>query len=801
MATFSYFGDKLSPETRVLIYSFVFGTSEHVKRTGSPNLPWDAFIVKDTRLRFYDLPTPKDTSAAAIDTSILAVSKDISAEALETLYNRKTVRLTFEQLLGDKGNDYLNFVRKLEIIDCVSVSKTYGGPAVIRSALQLASSLPRIRSVTILSDSLARLPGPNVHMTVRSFAESVDLGEVTCVDIGKYRLSGEYSKIMVANSKVLKLWPSVAGMPAEYDALAEARQVLVQWGLSTSLPKWMAWASQTSLRLWVGLFEQMLVEAAKPFDRHSVDIDSPEVGRRRDLGVWYQSIKFTTDVDRTPWGADGDRVPMHELGPRHDSSTLEWASELLAMNIETFVTPQEMFSTPGSCGDTQACWPELEDGESIGAARAAESRAEHQEWRKAYIVEHPLDPSRGYRVDSLKDMIVDDERPVRVALGVSEREVMEAGADDVRKMFYLLVAMGCCKLGSEDNDGTYEESQELDEWSRALLCTYLQKIGTLDDEDIAERSLKQLRDFYMHVGLALREVAPREPQSPADDSPDNQGDAEVDEREDVAEDSALYQPFLKVAAPAVRHLHATGKDLEMQPEFRIRNPIDERVDYSIADVKEYLRADKWCSTLFDLSDAELDHANAASNGAVKQIFYILVATGHHSLYHEGGTDNLEKRRELDEWSHALLCKYLRRGVAHFATARLEQEFELENLRALFSGLIHMLRLQQWRASTQHVPGAFPADNDDEVEMGVRHDGEFATVVAGDDELYQPFVKQLARAWVLLMSLEEGEEGGEEGAGGNCTAGSTGGEDDDERSEIDELDEAARTVMGWACVVS
>jgi len=70
MATISYFVDKLSAEIRTNIYGFLFGESAYVKR-----------------------PTPNDAEARSA-TAILATCRKIHEEALETLYNTKTVRLT-----------------------------------------------------------------------------------------------------------------------------------------------------------------------------------------------------------------------------------------------------------------------------------------------------------------------------------------------------------------------------------------------------------------------------------------------------------------------------------------------------------------------------------------------------------------------------------------------------------------------------------------------------------------------------------------------------------------------------------
>ena len=95
--TVSYFTDKLSAETRVLIYGYVFGPSAHVKRLEQEELPADA--KKDERVIFFHQPTKAEEVLAP--TSIFSTNKLVSAEAMETFYNTEHLRMTFIQVVND----------------------------------------------------------------------------------------------------------------------------------------------------------------------------------------------------------------------------------------------------------------------------------------------------------------------------------------------------------------------------------------------------------------------------------------------------------------------------------------------------------------------------------------------------------------------------------------------------------------------------------------------------------------------------------------------------------------------------
>ncbi|KAK4542522.1 hypothetical protein LTR36_006775 [Oleoguttula mirabilis] len=504
MASFSYFLDKLSPETRVLIYGFVFGECKYVTRRPATVMEENTQRLDD-RIRYFGLPTPKRTGDVAINSDIFAVDKQVSVEALETFYNARTVRVRFERLYAEKDSDYLNFVRRLEFADCLATVRDED----IHLALRTASRLPGIKLVTILSDSLADSPVLPPSITVRAFVDSHRLGELTCADIGQYRLSTAYGDITIVNSKLSGMWPDVASTPANYDAKAKAVQLLEEW-------------------------------------QHP---DNPEFSAWCDLFAWAHSIKATDSVDTVPLGRDGRLVPIHKLGPKHDAVTLEWATELLAMNIETYVAtdPSRLL---GPEIDAKVCWPELENGECAGAEAGRQNAEEHArnvEWRRRNIVQNPVDDTMEFFISGLKSSLSQDKRLVR-AYDVKEDDLNvanEASNEDVKKIFHLIVATGQYDLYSGGGAGYQDKRQELDEWSHVLLCKYIRSFSTTD-VDASAWSLDELRNFF---GVLIHILEQRIVDVQAMPGAFPAGPAFEHDRSVMGaapnEDEELYQPFVK----------------------------------------------------------------------------------------------------------------------------------------------------------------------------------------------------------------------------------------------------------------
>ncbi|KAK5112999.1 hypothetical protein LTR85_011021 [Meristemomyces frigidus] len=492
MATSNYFLDKLSAETRVTIYGFLFDSSEHVIRTRNDGVSDTRPAVEDVRRIVHGLPRQEAVQDTMIESAIFAVNKHISAEALETFYNAKTVRLTFEQLGGDGGvcggsrMDYLNFVRRVEVVDCIGKFPEAEDvrERLLRPSLRMAQGLPRLTSITILTDCLAYVSEVQTPITVARFAQYAGLGEVVCTDVGRFTLQGELHSVKLANSKLLKMWPSVVDMPEDYDAWLEARNIVRKWnfgGVEEVIQ--MAWASHTSLRLWVGLSEQAVAAVGldKAWPPPDNDPDS-DYARWHDLVSWTVSISSGNSIRSTPQGADGARVPLHKLGPQHDPATLTWATEFLAMNIETYYAQNDKrdYQT------TRVCWPELEGRQCVDSEISRRAVVRRDE--RAVIV-NPVDDRYQYTVSALRSML-QNAKPLKDLLRFSDQDVTAVSIADLAKIFNPTIAMGFWEGSTDDSS----KMQRLGDWSATLLCKYLGRIKGFSKYAVEEASLQKLQE-------------------------------------------------------------------------------------------------------------------------------------------------------------------------------------------------------------------------------------------------------------------------------------------------------------------
>ncbi|KAK5123803.1 hypothetical protein LTR85_002439 [Meristemomyces frigidus] len=267
MASSSSSIDKLPVEIRVQIYEYIYGSSTFARRMRDKAAHKVQPRHADGRLVLF---APATVITRAFDTAIFTVNKKMSAEALEMFYSKKTIRITFAQLHHDRDKDYQALLHEIEIIDCTQALRSPAGFAaqpsknLVQAGLRIALNLPKMRSVTVHSDSLGYVPDLRESMAVVEWANAAELGGVVCEDIGLYRLLGSYAGVKVVNSKLRKMWPDVASTPVGYDALQEARNVYMQWDVGASVPDLMAWASQTSLQIWVGLWEMVVRSQGLP---------------------------------------------------------------------------------------------------------------------------------------------------------------------------------------------------------------------------------------------------------------------------------------------------------------------------------------------------------------------------------------------------------------------------------------------------------------------------------------------------------------------------------------------------------
>lgn len=90
-------------------------------------------------------------------------------------------------------------------------------------------------------------------LSVPKFATMAKLGKATCVEIDRFQLKDKFKNIKIVNRKLLKMWPGVVNAPKDFDAYLEVLVLHVENNIPRSTWNATVWASQTSLRRWVGL--------------------------------------------------------------------------------------------------------------------------------------------------------------------------------------------------------------------------------------------------------------------------------------------------------------------------------------------------------------------------------------------------------------------------------------------------------------------------------------------------------------------------------------------------------------------
>lgn len=235
-------------EVRCLLYDEVFGPTKVI----TPMRPFSTALSGDQLLQ------PEVYTNALVDTSILRTNKEIRSEVLDMLYRNRIVRGSISELntlLRDA--EFRDLVRSIEIDDHFSAFQPHQSA---HDLLAEIGELSQIRSTTILSDRFAftRHNGRS-YVTVREFATMTHLGEAICVDIGRFRLRGNFNHVQIVHHKLVKMWPHVVSTPEDYDVYAD---VLGLDGGDDrcifSMFNGVAWAAQTSLRRWVRLYDEFM---------------------------------------------------------------------------------------------------------------------------------------------------------------------------------------------------------------------------------------------------------------------------------------------------------------------------------------------------------------------------------------------------------------------------------------------------------------------------------------------------------------------------------------------------------------
>jgi len=374
VAPTSLFLDKLSPELRLRIYGHVFGSSRVIKPADS-NTALGVRKDPTAHIAFSFAPPAPDVP---LDVSILLSNRFIFTEALPVLYDQKIIRGTtedFDKLL--QHADFVEQARRIEIADCIGSCQNNQFHSVLRR-LQV---LPRVRSLVILSDCLGhvdkKLVGDDEYLTVPGFCGMAQLGKVTCIDIGRYEISGMFKKFEFVNRRLQLMWPSVRQTPDDYDAYQEFTSLLANWPLKElqyhNDPNRNAWARkialalQTSLRCWASLHDRLLAMAISGELQNLRSSQEPsQVEKFLRLKQFARTTRTHAGFDATHL-VDGfaelthlTRWCLRGLKAGDDHERLSWATEYLSINLATHRAPRATGSQLVRRTQRLSTWPEAD---------------------------------------------------------------------------------------------------------------------------------------------------------------------------------------------------------------------------------------------------------------------------------------------------------------------------------------------------------------------------------------------------------------------------------------------------------
>ena len=383
LSTSSLLTEKLSAEMRIMIYQHLFGAGKYAKLIESQGKSNETDGGKEEEGQQSSEGEVSHAADMKLSTSIFAVNKQLHDEALEAFYNNKTIRVSFQQLSRlVQSSNAAYFVRHIEITNCADAT-----PLEVHQLLQAAVKLPRLRSITILSDYLSRTVHGSHHMEVRSFAEICSFGNVVCTDIGRYEIQGPLAAVKFAHSKILKMWPNVASTPDNFDVFAEIKKVSHEWEITDDPAiNIESWASHSSLRIWVALWQKAVEYAAKDMELPPLlSEDSPRTNFSLSNWTYHCISDPQGGLQLLPTHERG-AVAIHQRGPDHRNEVLEYVTEAISMNINAYYR--------ASIGDGGALissldkprWAELGEG-SLGVE---EMQEQQEAYKKAYGIVNPV---------------------------------------------------------------------------------------------------------------------------------------------------------------------------------------------------------------------------------------------------------------------------------------------------------------------------------------------------------------------------------------------------------------------------
>ncbi|GAB7328165.1 hypothetical protein MBLNU13_g00193t1 [Cladosporium sp. NU13] len=498
------FLDKLAPELRVAIYSHVLGLSKVMKPSNSTaSLGIDNDIIA--------LSAEEELKHTTIEVGILATNKLIHKEATQVLYHNRTFRATFPEL--ERLLQHENFVANVEFVevaDCANTRK-HADLSNCSSILKRLQRLPRIRSIAILSDCLSGLVPHHLdirgaqnlvqHIAVPYFIQNVaELGHTTCIDIGRYKLHGEYSGVEVVNRKLTAMWLSAQAVPSDYDAWADLESLMQQWQILTNVHDQLALTLQTSFRCWVGLHEELasmetsgrLLELSQQDDGSMSDADKKKL---RVAGQWadatlhsrLSSFPHLTHTSRVP---EPRTLNLRHLKAGDDPNALSWATEYLAANVAVFrCDPRSNVLFENVAAQH---WVEAD-----GGMHTIERRIQHQKLAFAGL------PNPSYVLEPVRkaSLIAHAAVQYQITSGGFDRLATQSSSGALEPLEFVQLARLCLAMFPDHGllglptDVNY--SRERDEWASDYLKRHLLVSEWANPDVVQEMSVADMRSSLL----------------------------------------------------------------------------------------------------------------------------------------------------------------------------------------------------------------------------------------------------------------------------------------------------------------
>jgi hypothetical protein len=478
---------RLPPELRFMVYQEVLGPTGVI----TPMMHFQTALSGDQLLQ------PGVYIKAQVQTSILTTNKKISEEALETLYRGRIVRGSISELQTLLCNDdFRDLVEEIEIDDHFTKFRNH---RFAHMFLLWTQNLPQIRSVTILSDKFAFTQhNGRSYITAREFATMMHLGEATCVDIGRFKLSGKFSYIQIIHRKLVKMWPNVASTPEDYDVYADVLGLdSVNDECILSMCNGVAWAAQTSLRRWVGLYDEFLQFRLDPFLRDKTNEQRALLGRfvlsTRKLQHLYPGSSVPSYVEYMYQSRVRNRL-MHTLRPSDDPEMLAWATDLLSVNIAAFIPlrgrrPQAFLQ--------RAHWAETDGGLHTLDFMKMHLLSARRGNVDAFHVSHPVFPEILEYTTTIQSSLILADYPRQTLRG----EAHDLNPRQIRQLYLLLLAMDhvhYINLGQQ---------RLVDAWSLRLFQRYLLADPFVHED---EACLATLDDMRLVMRVIIYSLCPNE---------------------------------------------------------------------------------------------------------------------------------------------------------------------------------------------------------------------------------------------------------------------------------------------------